>query len=228
MSDKVTIKEKFGYGLGDLASNLFWMQFIWYLNYFYTDVFGLAPAVLVTLMFVVRLWDGFNDPLVGIIADRTESRWGKFRPYLLFGAVPFGLIGILMFTTPNLSAGGKLTWAYITHGAFVLIYTVVNLPYSSLMGVVSPEPKVRTSFSQWRFIMAFSGGIIVQAATLPMVSSFGSGDTSVIEAKIQTIDNKKVIMVNEKGNGASRVEAVAKLPGYEEPSTIKKFFKICK
>ena len=222
MSDKISFKEKFGYGLGDLASNLFWMQFIWYLNYFYTDVFGLAPAVLVTLMGVVRIWDGFNDPAVGIIADRTESRWGKFRPYLLFGAVPFGIIGILMFTTPDLSAGGKLTWAYITHGAFVLIYTVVNIPYSSLMGVVSPDSKVRTSFSQWRFVMAFSGGIIVQATTLPMVAHFGSGDTTVIEAKIETVDNKKVIVVNENGNGASRVEATAKLPGYEEPSTFQK------
>ena len=222
MSDKISFKEKFGYGLGDLASNLFWMQFIWYLNYFYTDVFGLAPAVLVTLMGVVRIWDGFNDPAVGIIADRTESRWGKFRPYLLFGAVPFGIIGILMFTTPDLSAGGKLTWAYITHGAFVLIYTVVNIPYSSLMGVVSPDSKVRTSFSQWRFVMAFSGGIIVQATTLPMVAHFGSGDTTVIEAKIETRDNKQVIVVNENGNGASRVEATAKLPGYEEPSTFQK------
>jgi len=222
MSDKITFKEKFGYGLGDLASNLFWMQFIWYLNYFYTDVFGLAPAVLVTLMGVVRIWDGFNDPAVGIIADRTESRWGKFRPYLLFGAVPFGIIGILMFTTPNLSAGGKLTWAYITHGAFVLIYTVVNIPYSSLMGVVSPDSKVRTSFSQWRFIMAFSGGIIVQATTLPMVAHFGSGDTTVIDAKIEMIANKQVIVVNENGNGASRIEATAKLPGYEEPSTFQK------
>ncbi|WDE95524.1 MFS transporter [Lentisphaera profundi] len=222
MSDKISFKEKFGYGLGDLASNLFWMQFIWYLNYFYTDVFGLAPAVLVTLMGVVRIWDGLNDPAVGIIADRTETRWGKFRPYLLFGAVPFGIIGILMFTTPDLSAGGKLTWAYITHGAFVLIYTVVNIPYSSLMGVVSPDSKVRTSFSQWRFVMAFSGGIIVQATTLPMVAHFGSGDTTVIEARIETIENKQVIVVKENGNGASRVEATAKLPGYEEPSTFQK------
>jgi len=222
MSDKIGLKEKMGYGLGDLASNLFWMQFIWYLNYFYTDVFGLAPAVLVTMMGVVRIWDGLNDPAIGIIADRTESRWGKFRPYLLFGAVPFGLIGILMFTTPNLSAGGKLTWAYLTHGAFVLIYTVVNIPYSSLMGVVSPDSKVRTSFSQWRFVMAFTGGLIVQATTLPMVAHFGSGDTSVIEAKIETIDNKQVIVVSENGNGASRVEVTAKFPGYTEPGNFKK------
>lgn len=223
MSDKITFKEKFGYGLGDLASNLFWMQFVWYLNYFYTDVFGLAPAVLATMMFVTRIWDSINDPVVGIIADRTESRWGKFRPYLLFGAIPFAVAGVLMFTTPNYSAGGKLTWAYITYGAMVLIYTVVNIPYSSLMGVVSPDPKVRTSFSQMRFIMAFSGGIIVQAATLPLVASFGSGDTSVIDAKIQSLENnKQVIVVTEQGSGASRLEATAKLPGYTEPSTMKK------
>ena len=90
------------------------MQFVRYLNYFYTDVFGLASAVLATMMGMTRTWDSINDPLLGIIADRTESRWGKFRPYLLFGAISFAIIGVLMFTTPNLSAGGKLTWAYIT------------------------------------------------------------------------------------------------------------------
>ncbi|NQZ58199.1 MAG: MFS transporter, partial [Lentisphaeraceae bacterium] len=222
MNDKITFKEKFGYGLGDLASNLFWMQFIWYLSYFYTDVFGLAPAVLATMMGITRLWDSINDPIIGILADRTESRWGKFRPYILFGAIPYGIIGVLMFTTPDMSATGKLVWAYITYGAMVLIYTVVNIPYSSLMAVVSPDPKVRTSFSQMRFIMAFSGGLIVQAATLPLVASFGADDTTVIAAHIQTVDNKKVIVVTEKGNGASRLEVTAKLPGYQEPDSMQK------
>ena len=218
MKEKIGFGEKVGYGLGDLASNLFWMQFVWFLNYFYTDVFGLAPAVLATMMGITRIWDSINDPIVGILADRTESRWGKFRPYILFGAIPFGICGVMMFTTPNLSATGKLTYAYVTYCAMVLIYTVVNIPYSSLMGVISAEPKERTSFSQIRFIMAFTGGLIVQAATLPMIAHFGAGDTSVINAQIIQNNGVKMIEVQEVGNGASRLELTAKLPGYEEPT----------
>lgn len=213
MSDKITFGERFGYGLGDLASNLFWMQFVWFLNYFYTDVFGLAPAVLATMILAVRIWDSINDPIVGIVADRTDSRWGKFRPYLLFGAVPFAIVGSLTFTTPDLSPGGKLVYAYLTYGAMVLIYTVVNIPYSSLMGVVSPDPSVRTKFSQMRFIMAFSGGLIVQATTLPMVAHFGSSAQGVVEAELRGQE----IVVSELGNGSSRLEVAALSPEYQEP-----------
>jgi GPH family glycoside/pentoside/hexuronide:cation symporter len=117
----------------------------------------------------VRIWDSVSDPMVGMIADRTNSRWGKFRPYLLWGALPFAVVGSLTFTTPDLSPSGKLIYAYVTYGSMVLIYTIVNIPYSSLMGVVSSDPSERTRFSQMRFIMAFAGGLIVQAATLPMV-----------------------------------------------------------
>ena len=211
---KITFGEKFGYGLGDLASNLFWMQFVWFLNYFYTDVFGLTPTVLATMILVVRIWDSVNDPIVGVIADRTNSRWGKFRPYLLWGAIPFGIVGALTFTTPNFSPAGKLTYAYITYASMVLIYTIVNIPYSSLMGVVSPDPKVRTSFSQMRFIMAFTGGLIVQAATLSMVASFGAADQSVIAAQL-TPD--RAIVVTENGNGSSRLEVTALTEQYKEP-----------
>lgn len=211
---KITFKEKFGYGLGDLASNLFWMQFVWFLNYFYTDVFGLAPTVLATMILAVRIWDSINDPIVGIIADRTNSRWGKFRPYLLWGAIPFGVVGALTFTTPDFSPSGKLVYAYITYASMVLIYTIVNIPYSSLMGVVSDDPKVRTSFSQMRFIMAFTGGLIVQAATLPMVAGFGSADQSVISAQLI---NDHAIVVAEQGNGSSRLEVTAVTQDYQEP-----------
>lgn len=217
MKNSISFFEKFGYGLGDLASNLYWMQFVFYLNYFYTDVFGLAPSVLATMLLVVRIWDSVNDPIVGVIADRTESRWGKFRPYLLWGAAPFAIIGILTFTTPNLSPMGKLIYAYVTYGVMVLIYTIVNIPYSSLMGVVSPNPKVRTSFSQMRFIMAFTGGLIVQAATLPMVAGFGSGNTTVISADLI---GKEAIVVTEQGNGSSVLEVTLTLPDYKAPPPV--------
>ncbi|MCK5174557.1 MAG: MFS transporter [Planctomycetes bacterium] len=221
MSENITFKEKFGYGLGDLASNLFWMQFVWFLNYFYTDVFGLAPAVLGTMILVVRIWDSINDPMIGIIADRTNTRWGKFRPYIFWGAIPFAIVGTMTFTTPNFSPGGKLVYAYITYSMMVLIYTVVNIPYSSLMGVVSSDPKVRTSFSQMRFIMAFTGGLIVQAATLPMVAGFGSGDHSVIQAEL--LGTQKVV-VQEVGNGASLLKISALMSDYKKPNSIKKIF----
>ena len=218
MTDKITFKERFGYGLGDLASNLFWMQFVWFLNYFYTDVFGLAPAVLATMMLWVRIWDSINDPLVGIVADRTESRWGKFRPYLLWGAIPFAIVGTLTFTTPNLTPHGKLIYAYATYGAMVLIYTVVNIPYSALMGVVSPDPAVRTRFSQMRFIMAFTGGLIVQATTLPLVAHFGAQAPGVVTAAVE----KNQLVIQEKGNGSSRLEVSARAPNYQSPSFVQR------
>ena len=218
MNGKITFGERFGYGLGDLASNLFWMQFVWFLNYFYTDVFGLAPAVLATMILAVRIWDSINDPLVGILADRTHSRWGKFRPYLLWGALPFAIFGSLMFTTPNLSPSGKLIYAFITYASMVLIYTVVNIPYSSLMGVVSSDPSVRTRFSQMRFIMAFTGGLIVQAATLPMVAHFGAASQGVIEAEVLGPN----VVVTEQGSGSSRLEVSARTPEYKTPGFVQR------
>jgi len=218
MNEKITFWERFGYGLGDLASNLFWMQFVWFLNYFYTDVFGLAPTVLATMILVVRIWDSINDPIVGIIADRTNSRWGKFRPYLLWGALPFAVVGSLTFTTPDLSPSGKLIYAYLTYGLMVLIYTIVNIPYSSLMGVVSSDPSERTRFSQMRFIMAFTGGLIVQAATLPMVASFGSSAPGVVEAEVR----EQSVVITERGRGSSRLEVSALLPEYKMPSLMQR------
>jgi glycoside/pentoside/hexuronide:cation symporter, GPH family len=215
---EITFFERFGYGLGDLASNLFWMQFVWFLNYFYTDVFGLTPAVLATMILVVRIWDSVNDPIIGIIADRTNTRWGKFRPYLLWGALPFAIVGGLTFTTPNLSPGGKLIYAYLTYGSMVLIYTVVNIPYSSLMGVVSPDPSVRTKFSQMRFIMAFTGGLIVQATTLPMVASFGASAEGVVKAEL--VESK--VFITEQAQGSSRLEVSTLNSDYKDPSLIQK------
>ena len=175
--EKLSIREKIGYGLGDTASNLFFQTFIIFLLYFYTDVFGISAVALGTMMLVTRIWDAVNDPIMGMIADRTHSRWGKFRPYLLWFAVPFGLIGVLMFTTPDLSPGGKLIWAYVTYTLMTMVYTVINVPYSALMGVITPNSEDRTVVSSFRFVLAFIGTFVVQFAVLKMVEVFG-GDNA--------------------------------------------------
>ena len=118
----ITLKEKSGYGLGDMASSMFWKLFGSYLMIFYTDVFGLPAAVVGTMFLITRVWDSAFDPIVGVIADRTQTRWGKFRPYLLYLAVPFALIGIFTFTTPELNDTGKLVYAYITYSLMMMVY----------------------------------------------------------------------------------------------------------
>jgi glycoside/pentoside/hexuronide:cation symporter, GPH family len=172
-SDKLSFKEKTGYALGDTASNLFWMTFVFFGNLFYTDVFGLAPASMATLFFVTRILDTVFDPIVGMVADRTTTRWGKFRPYLLWFVVPFGVCGTLAFITPPFGPSGKLIYAYITYGLIGLVYSAINLPYSALMGVISPSSEERTKVSSFRFIGAYSAGLVVSLCTMYLVSAFG-------------------------------------------------------
>lgn len=172
----LNLTEKVGYALGDTASNLLWMSFLFYLLYFYTDIFGLTAAAAGTMLLFTRIWDTINTPIIGLIADRTESRWGKFRPYLLWGAIPFGVFGVLTFSTPDLEPTGKLIYAYVTFTLMVTVYTIVNLPYSALMGVITPNSEERTILSSYRFIFAFIGAITVQLLTLPLVDFFGGDD----------------------------------------------------
>ncbi len=174
--DRVGFVEKVGYGLGDTASNFYFQMFMIYLTFFYTDVFGISPAAVGTMFFVTKLWDTFNDPIMGVIADRTNTRWGKFRPYLIWMVVPFAAIGVLTFTTPDFSVTGKLVYAYITYTLMMMAYTAINIPYSALMGVISPNSLVRTSVSSYRFILAMAGTFIIQGATQPMVDFFGQGN----------------------------------------------------
>jgi len=175
-SDRLSFKEKVGYGLGDTASNFYWQTFLNFLMFFYTDVFGITAAAAGTMMLVVRTWDTAVDPIMGVIADRTTSRWGHYRPYLLWGCLPMAIMGVLMFTTPNLSPGGKLVYAYVTYSLIMLAYTFINVPYSALMGVISPNSLERTSVSSYRFVLAYGGLFIVQGLTLPMVQFFGRGN----------------------------------------------------
>jgi GPH family glycoside/pentoside/hexuronide:cation symporter len=179
MLDRLSIKEKIGYSLGDTASNLFFQVFILFLPIFYTDVFGLPAAAMGTMFLITRIWDAVNDPIMGMIADRTNTRWGKFRPYLLWLALPYGILGVLMFTTPDIGATGKLVYAYITYTLMMMIYTAINVPYSALMGVITPNSLERTGLSSYRFVGAFVGGIIIQASTMSLVKYFGNGSEAV-------------------------------------------------
>ncbi|MCC5841807.1 MAG: MFS transporter [Opitutales bacterium] len=168
--------EKVGYALGDAASNLFFQTFAIFLLYYYTDIVGLPAAAVGTMFLVTRIFDTFTDPIMGAIADRTNTRWGKFRIYLLIGAIPYGLIGFFMFIGPDFNTTGRLIYAYLTYTAMMLAYTAVNVPYSSLMGVMTPSIRERSILSSFRFIFAFLAGIIVARSFIPMKDYLGGGD----------------------------------------------------
>jgi GPH family glycoside/pentoside/hexuronide:cation symporter len=178
-TQKLSLVEKIGYSTGDAASNIFFQTFILFITIFYTDVFGLPAAAIGTMFLITKIWDAVNDPMMGMIADRTNTRWGKFRPYLLWFAIPFGILGVLTFTTPNLSVTGKLIYAYITYTLLMMAYTIVNVPYSALMGVMTPNSNERTVLSTFRFFAAFIATIVVQYSVLRLVGKFGKDNPAV-------------------------------------------------
>ncbi len=183
-TNKISIKEKIGYALGDGAANIAWRGVAAFLFIFYTDVFGLHPATVGLLMLISRFSDGISDVLMGIIGDRTKSKYGKFRPWILWTAIPLGISLSLLFSSPELNPTGKVIYAYITYITFTLIYTANNVPYGALMAVMTGDNKERTSIGSFRMIGAFAGGMLVQGALLFLVAYFGNVNPNIKVDKI--------------------------------------------
>ncbi len=175
-TDKLKIGEKIGYALGDTAANIAWRTLTTFLLIFYTDVYGISAAAAGVLLLVTRLSDGVTDVIMGMIADRTDTKAGKFRPWILWTALPLGVLMALTFTTPGFGDTGKLVYAYATYILLTLAYTANNVPYSALMGVMTPNDKERTSLSSYRFAGAYLGGILTQGLLIYLVLFLGNGD----------------------------------------------------
>ncbi len=176
---KLPFYEKVGYAMGDAAANLVWRGALAYLAVFYTDTFGLTAAAAAMLFLVVRLSDGVTDIIMGMIGDRTNTRWGKFRPWILWSTPFLALFMVLCFTTPDLSNTNKLIYAYVTYIGLTLAYTVNNVPYSALMGVMTPSDTERTSLSGFRFAGAFAGGLLVMGFLPDLVAFWGNGNDAI-------------------------------------------------
>ncbi|RPJ59466.1 MAG: MFS transporter [Acidobacteria bacterium] len=173
---KVGFLEKIGYGLGDGASCFYFQTFSAYLLFFYTDVYGLPAAIVGTMLAVTRIGDAIIDPFMGMVADRTRSRWGHFRPYLIWMSLPLAVMGVATFTTPGFGLAGKIIYAYVTYSILMLLYTAINIPYGALLGVVSSDSLDRTSLASYKMSFAFGGSLVVQAVALYLVEFFGGGN----------------------------------------------------
>ncbi len=178
-NNKLTIKEKLGYGLGDTASNIVFQMVANFMLIFYTDVYGLSAAAAGTLLLSVRLFDAFTDPVMGGIADRTRTRWGSYRPYILFLAIPYGFFACIAFITPDFGSTGKLIYAYVTYGILMTCYTAINIPYGALGAVMVNDPKERTSLQSYRFAMAMGALVVIVWAIPKLVAYFGQGNDQV-------------------------------------------------
>jgi len=178
ISSKLPVREKIGYSLGDIATNFFFTSMILYQTRFYTDTVGLSAVAVGSMFLLVRLADAVFDPLIGALADRTQTRWGKFRPWILATAVPFGVIFWLVYRSPDVGPQGKLIYAYVTYILLMLMYSANNTPYSALMGVMTPDVSERTGVASYRFVAALFGQFIIQGLALPLVDKFGQGNTA--------------------------------------------------
>jgi len=181
---KISLKEKIGYGFGDAASSMFWKIFGMYSLFFYTDVFGITAAAAGTMFLVARLWDSFFDVFVGIISDRTKSRYGKYRPFLLWFAIPFAVMGAITFFAPDFGQTAKLVYAYITYSLMMIVYSLINVPYASLLGAISSDPKERNSLSSYRMSFAFMGSFVTFMLLQPLIDFFSKtfGGSAAVHA----------------------------------------------
>ena len=175
-SVKLSFREKLGYGLGDTASHFVWDMVGFWILIFYTDTFGITAAAAGTIMLIARAWDMISDPVMGIIADRTQTRWGKFRPYILWMALPYSILAVLTFSTPNIGETGKVIYAAVTYLSLMTVFTAINLPYSSLGAVMTGDTMERAGLNSYRFIFAFVGQLIVSGTALTLANYFGTGD----------------------------------------------------
>ncbi|MCB2209111.1 MAG: MFS transporter [Bacteroidetes bacterium] len=178
IKSKLSLKEKVGYGLGDTASHFVWDMVGFWILIFYTDTYGISAAAAGTIMLIARIWDMVSDPVMGIIADRTNTRWGKFRPYILWMALPYSILAILTFTTPDFGQTGKIIYAGVTYLLLMTVFTAINLPYSSLGAVMTSDSYERAGLNSYRFIFAFIGQFIVTGTALSLALYFGQGDSA--------------------------------------------------
>lgn len=180
ISQKLSVLEKFGYSLGDLAANLVFQTLMTYLAYFYTDIYGLNASDATAIMYIVGTVAAFSfNPVIGALADRTNSKWGKFRPWILYTSIPLGIISVMAFSTPNFSYEGKVIYAVITYTLLLLLYASSNLPYSALSGVITGDMKERNSISSYRFVAVMFAQFFVQVFMLPIIIYSGAGDKAL-------------------------------------------------
>ncbi len=177
----IPLKEKIGYGFGDMASSMFWKVLSYYLPFFYSNIFGLSLVDSAMLLIVTRIWDAVTDPVMGTIADRTKTRWGKYRPYLLWFAAPFAICGVLVFTTPEWSYEAKRVWAYFTYILMMTVYTGINVPYGAMLGVITDDSHQKTVFSSYRMFFAYGGSFIALASWEPLSNFFGKNVFGSVE-----------------------------------------------
>jgi hypothetical protein len=172
---RLSVKEKFAYGLGDAAANFVFQTQLTFLMFFYTNVFGIAAGTAGTILLFSRIVDAFNDPIVGALADRTNTRWGRYRPWVLWTAAPMAIVLVLCYTTPSLNQTGKIIWAIATYNLLMIIYAANNIPYSALSGVMTSNAHERTSLVSWRFVCAMAAALAVNVLTVDLIRFFGGG-----------------------------------------------------
>lgn len=215
-AQKIPVREKVGYAMSDIATNFFFQSMILYQTRFYTDTAGLSAVAVGTMFLILRLADAAFDPAIGALADRTRTRWGSFRPWILWTAAPFGIVFALVYVTPDAGPQGKLIYAYLTYTLVMMLYSANNTPYSALMGVMTGDAGERSSVASYRFVGALIGQFIIQALPLPLVAKFGGGDSAKGWAITMAIFGALIIVLNLVTFSTTRERVVAP-PGDRHP-----------